>query len=174
MHLISPISIEGDLYCVNSGASNKRTQSVFPDTGANVAALVGAEADDLWDLKPNGASGGVGVLEFGVSCVSSITFRFTFDKDSQFDRADVEIYVNGVQKTGIGHDTPEYSNPNVIEPPLRDTEPIYPRLAAGSFTDYTLELTPSPCGNVIKLVGTMEYASSSGNIYITCAIIAMT
>lgn len=160
-HLISPVFVAGALRCITEGGPPAWRTPIFTDGAAAAGSIVGGYSTS--ETK-------TGSIEFGVSCVSYVDFTFTWDKDSFSARCDVTVFVNGVQRTGIGHNVPGgYSNPDVLEPPLRADDPVVPRIAGGVTSDFRLDLTQVPCGSVIKLAGYLENGGT-GLVYINYAI----
>jgi hypothetical protein len=121
-----------------------RTVSLLSGT----ASLNTTEADDDWYLVPNTPEPGVGTVKFATACVTAITFRCTFDKDSDNDTAKVEFRLNGE--------------------PVATIEA--PSLVAGVHVDRTIDVTGRPCGNIFEITGTMTN-SGSGDVFIRLGIV---
>jgi len=127
-HLISPISIDGTLYCCKC-QGGRSTKGVLTDdyiVTAGNSATITTDCGE-WEIFTGGSTSDEGEISFGVSCGSSVEIYFDSTEAGSNDTYDVgiDIYIDGGYHTTVV--LSEFFSEDTVDVPI----------------------TGSPCGSII-------------------------
>lgn len=177
MFIIQPVDRgDGTKECCNKGSTSHlvetyRTSSVTSGDATLISAhnprvTSTDESQDYWSIAyfENDASDNrgtdedgvtvskTGSVKFGVNCVKTITFEIIYDGDRANDSVSYYINLDGTQKAS--------------------------GTATGAYVEqietHTITITPSPCGSVIEIGGTLVGSEDNSRIYIAAKITGVT